>query len=201
MFTLTSNLAEVEARLDDLTLRQMPFAISRTLNDTAKDVVKAQVVEMQHVFDRPTPFTLNAFRVIPSTKTNLTAVVTTKDRQSTYLPLQAEGGVDVPLKIALLIPVHAALNQYGNMTKGFVRYLLGRPDVFVARQRVAKTAHLVPGIYQRQEGAAPILLIKFESSKPVAPRYPFKSVAEATAWAVLPGHFAQRMAEAMATAR
>lgn len=198
---ITSNLAEVQARLDDLTRQQMPYAISRALNDTANAVVKAEVAEEARVFDRPTPFTLNAFRVIPATKSNLTAVVTTKDRQSTYLPLQATGGTDLPMKIALLIPVHAALNQYGNLSKGFVRYLLGRPDVFVARKRVKVTAHLTPGIYQRgEDGAPPVLLIKFVTSEPVKTRFPFKKVAEDTAWLVLPGHFAQRMAEAMATA-
>lgn len=224
MFTLTSNLDDATRRLDDLIARQLPYAMSRALNDTAKDVREAERAEMTRALDRPTPFTLNAFFIRNSSKTNLVAEITSKDRQSTYLPMQAEGGTDRPLNLALLMPVNAGLNQYGNLPRNAIKRMLGRPDTFVARQRTAKTRHLVPGIYQRSEvktkggkrvgtadamiatgGGAKTnrlkLLIKFKSSAKVAPIFHFLPVAQETAAKSLPAHFAKRLAEALATAR
>ena len=67
-FTLTSNMADVMARLEAVSTSQLPFAMSRALNDTAEDVRKAEIAKMQSVFDRPTPYTLNAFQIRPSNK-------------------------------------------------------------------------------------------------------------------------------------
>jgi hypothetical protein len=206
MFTLESNLDACTRRLDALIAKQLPFALSRAINDTAKDVVEAERKEMARAFDRPTPFTLNAFYIKRATKTDLVAEVTSKDRQSTYLPMQAEGGVDRPLNLALLMPVNTSLNAYGNLPRGAIKRMLGRPDTFVARQRRKVTSHLVPGIYKRaktkgSERSALTLLVKFKPSAEVAPIFHFLPVAQETAAKALTGHFAQRVAEALATAR
>jgi hypothetical protein len=224
MFTLESNLDACTRRLDALIAKQLPYALSRALNDTAKDVQEAERKEMAQAFDRPTPFTLNAFFIKRASKTDLVAEVTSKDRQSAYLPMQAEGGVEQPLNQALLMPVHAGLNQYGNLPRGSVKRLLGKPGVFVARQRSSKTRHLTPGIYQRSElrgkagkrigasaGAVKTaggartdrlqLLIKFKPSAEVQPIFRFLPVAQEAAAKAMATHFAARVAEALATAR
>ena len=135
MFTLTSNLDECTRKLDALTVRQTPYAVSRALNDTAKDIVTAERKEMESVFDRPTPFTLNAFFVKPSTKQNLVAVVSEKPMagKRDFLMREAEGGARrstaletlLRTKLAItgvlqaILPAdNARLDQYGNWSNG-----------------------------------------------------------------------------------
>lgn len=54
--------------LTNLEAVQAPFAIALGLTRTAQDVRVATIKRMERVLDRPTRFTLNAFRVKPATK-------------------------------------------------------------------------------------------------------------------------------------
>lgn len=202
-FDLTSNIDAFMGRFEAVASRQLPFALSRALNDTAEDVRKAEVATMRRVFDRPTPYTLNAFQIRPSTKASLSAVIETRPVQGPYLERQADGGIQLPKGRAVLLPVRVVRNAYGNLPVGAVKKLLGRSDVFVARQRNAKTAHLTPGIYQRGFGDSkkPILLIAFKDQIKNKPIYDFEGTARVTAEASFPDHFATRFAEAVNTAR
>lgn len=95
MIEIGHNLREFERGLSYAMREQLPFAISRALNDTAHDVATdALRDEMRARFDRPTRFTLNAFRYDRSTKYTLRAVVLPKDRIGGrhYLYVQSEGG-------------------------------------------------------------------------------------------------------------
>jgi hypothetical protein len=70
----------VEARqfkrsLTRLEKRELPFATALALTTTAKDVQKNTVKRLSRVLDRPTRFTLGAFRVLPATKRKLVAKV------------------------------------------------------------------------------------------------------------------------------
>ncbi len=55
--------------------RQTNWAASQALTRTARHAVDELRQVMQRVFDRPTPYTLNALRVTPATRDNLTARV------------------------------------------------------------------------------------------------------------------------------
>jgi hypothetical protein len=74
--------------LDDMTrglgaqARQIPFALSVALNQTAKDLRTATYAEMRAKFDRPTPHTLRSLFIDPSSKQNLEAHVFLKDRSA-----------------------------------------------------------------------------------------------------------------------
>ena len=133
--TLTSNMSEVMARFQAVATRQLPFALSQALNDTASDIRKAEVEKMKAVFDRPTPYTLNAFQIKPSTKANLSAVVEQKAQSANrnYLKRQAEGGprkrtalesllasrLAITGVLSAMLPAdNARLNQYGNWSTG-----------------------------------------------------------------------------------
>ena len=50
----------LERALTSLERRQLPFAVSQALNDTAKDVQRAMQNEINNKVDRPTPFTRRA---------------------------------------------------------------------------------------------------------------------------------------------
>lgn len=91
---ITTNLDEVRRRLSGLE-KQVNFAASKALNDTAREVRKAIPAGLRRSLDRPTPFTASegATFVKPAKRDNLTAEVLFKDRQASYLRFQVEGGV------------------------------------------------------------------------------------------------------------
>lgn len=134
-FALTSNMDAVLSRLETVSTRQLPFAMSRALNDTAEDVRNAEIATMQRVFDRPTPYTLNAFQIRPSNKGNLVAIVEQKAQASRrdYLKREAIGGPRNSTAIesllrsrlpyagiltAILPADNARLDKYGNWSSG-----------------------------------------------------------------------------------
>lgn len=59
--------------------RQVPFAMSRALNKTARGAQGAVVQELYTVFDRPTPFIIRSVQVKTSDKSDLTAQVYISD--------------------------------------------------------------------------------------------------------------------------
>lgn len=67
--------------------RQGPFALALAMTRTAQDAQAAVIQRMRSVFDRPTPFTMRATRVIPARKDMLVAWLEFKD-------LETKGGGD-----------------------------------------------------------------------------------------------------------
>lgn len=95
MLALTLDDREMQAHLSRLSDRQVRIAGSWALNDTARDVLAHVQARMDQVFDRPTPFTKNAFTVKGARPDNLVAEV--GERPSVgkrhYLKVQEAGGV------------------------------------------------------------------------------------------------------------
>ncbi|MGA0807294.1 MAG: hypothetical protein ACO3PV_12360, partial [Pseudohongiellaceae bacterium] len=98
---MTSNSAQINKKLAALAQRQIPFAASRALNQTGKELLGINKRLMQRQFDNPVPYTINAFRLVRSTKQNLVAEVRRKDAGSgnnkpassrNYLERQQSGG-------------------------------------------------------------------------------------------------------------
>lgn len=71
---------------------QLPYAISVAINQTAKDIQKAQRRHISGVFESPSSFTKNALFVRRGTKSNPTAIVGFKQVQSRYLGVYEQGG-------------------------------------------------------------------------------------------------------------
>ena len=94
-FEFNSNLASVNAKLANLAIRQIPFAASKALNQTGKELLAFNKIQMRRKFKDPVRYTLNAFRLVRSKKTNLVAEVRRKDKPAGkhYLDVQAKGGV------------------------------------------------------------------------------------------------------------
>lgn len=135
VLTVTWDGEALERALSDIVQRQMPFALSQALTDAAKDGREAAVAEMSRVFDRPTPFTLNAFEVKPARKDDLVAEVRQKASSGRrhYLRVEAHGGprpqTALEKLLAMKLPFggvlqailpadNARLNQYGNWSQG-----------------------------------------------------------------------------------
>jgi hypothetical protein len=122
---ITTKLAEVRRRLSGLE-KQVKFASSKALNDTASEVRKAIPAGLRRSLDRPVPFTVSerATFVRPARRDNLTAEVLFKDRQASYLRYQVEGGVRRPTRRALRLPSAIQLDQYGNIPRGIIQQLI-----------------------------------------------------------------------------
>lgn len=131
--------------------RQLPFALALALTRTAEAAKVGVQQEMRQVFDRPTPFTLDALRVQPATKSKPEAAVFFKDRggkgltdAKTRYGHQVFGGqralkrMEARLRrIGLLgvseeaVPGQAAkLDGYGNMSRGQIVQILSWFEAF-----------------------------------------------------------------------
>lgn len=132
-------------QLADIKDKQLPFATSLAINNTAKKVREREQHEIRDVFDRPTPFIQNSIFIKPSNKLNLTAKVGVKDNGfgkgiPAIKPLEAEivGGerrlkrYEVALRSIGVLPEGyftvpgdgAEIDGYGNMKAGQIRQLL-----------------------------------------------------------------------------
>lgn len=113
---------------------QIPFATAMALTRTAQDARTNVRNEMRRVFDRPTPFTMNAIYMRPATKQRLYSEVWVKSwpNQPHYLEPQIDGGAR-PLKRFEKILVDAGymtaqeravpgagaqLDRFGNVSRG-----------------------------------------------------------------------------------
>jgi hypothetical protein len=217
------DLTRAFAKLDALAQRQIPFAAAGTLTDVAKAIAAAERGQMAKSFDRPTPFTLNAWGVIPARKSSLRAVVFAKDIQAAYLEPYVHGGAQVlGSKAAMLTPRDVATNQYGNLPRSKLASLQGRPDVYIGTL-TTKSGATIGGVWQRvgvtragklrrgkarNRGAiySPTqgrlqLLVQFTRPATVTHRFPFAAVALAAACREVGPAWRRNLARALATAR
>ena len=122
--------------------KQLPFATSLAINNTAKIIKEREVHEMRDVFDRPTPYVLNSIFIRPSNKQNLTATVGIKDFGRTpaakVLESEIAGGsrrlkrYEVALRAVGALPngyytvpgEAATMDQYGNVAPSQLRQIL-----------------------------------------------------------------------------
>lgn len=144
--------------------RQAEKAAAVALTRTAWDVQKGLVSEMRDTFDRPTPFTLRAFRVDAAKASNLEALVWAMPLQARYLFWQIEGGdrssKGFERKMNLFggevaLPGDGAkLDQFGNMSRAFIKRVLsdlnsGGTDKRFFSGRPKGRGGLPEGVYAR----------------------------------------------------
>ncbi len=77
-FGVNADMSGLSASMSALAHDQIPFATALALTWTAKDALAAEKRTIERVFDRPTPFSKNAFQLVPATKTSLVASVEQK---------------------------------------------------------------------------------------------------------------------------
>lgn len=195
MIRIESNAPELR-RLMRQHAGQIPFATSRAINATAKDVKRNTEKRMRRVFDRPTPFTMRGVFTQFSTKRRLIARVGIKDRQAEYLGIQETGGTRSPKagRKALVVASEARRNQYGNLSRNQVRRLLARPDTFSGR------IGGVGGIWQRFHGQLHLLVVWAPKAK-YERRFGFREEARRTARTTFRGNFEREFRAAVRRAR
>ncbi|WP_236211340.1 hypothetical protein [Metapseudomonas otitidis] len=142
-------LASLQMLEGDLPAR----ALADALNHTANQARIALRTEMSDVFDRPTPFTLNAIRVLNATPASLEAAVWVKDDKDNNSKAQAPedwvapqvygGGRELKkseqmLRARGILPpgrfvvpgAGAKLDQWGNMARGQTIQMLSGLQLF-----------------------------------------------------------------------
>lgn len=227
-----ANLKPLMKGLDDLAKKQIPFATARALTAVAKKVQAAEKEALTEVFDRPTLFTQRSIGVKAAKKADLTATVYVKDVAAQYLePFEVGGQHHLPPSKrggTLLNPKNIQLNQYGNLPKGKLRRLMGRPDVFVGTINF-RSGQTMSGIWQRPERdyrradykrgyhreygtkgklrkvngvlTGLKLLVQFGDALPVKQRLGYRERAKQVVQSSLQAEFNKAMGEALATAR
>lgn len=137
-----ADIKEATRHLDGVQRKQIPFAASVAINNTAKDVQGALSTETR-VFDRPKPLTTKGTYLKRSTKASLTAEVGLKQRMfggpvNEYLLAEVEGGTramkrsEILLQRAGILPAGyqtrpgsgARMDSYGNMSRGQIVQIL-----------------------------------------------------------------------------
>lgn len=78
-FDIRSNAREISRWLDDTQKKQIPFATVLAMTLTARDIQAGEISVMNKVFDRPTPYAINALKVTPATKRTMIASVSFRE--------------------------------------------------------------------------------------------------------------------------
>jgi hypothetical protein len=203
----------------NLRAKQAPFATALALNNLAKGIVQQERDELSSDFKKHTPFTDNAFRIEVATKNKPIAVVAAKDIQASYLePYVFGGDRSLGTKKGMLSPItqNLQLNQYGNIPRGKLQSLKGKPGVFIGP--VKTKAGIINGVWRQRpslntgrrgtRGMAGIdrggkldLLIKFTNTSPVPHRFNFFGRARSYIKANAAREFDAAMRRAFATAK
>lgn len=175
--SITADIEPANRYLREVAAKQMPFAISLALNNTAKHVKEMEDREIRDVFDRPNPYTQRSVYIKYARKDELFAEVGLKDRfqaakgtsPAKYLSPQVLGGgrslkrFEVALRAAgvlpsgmFVVPGEAAkLDVYGNIQRGqivqILSYFKAFPEAgYKANISTKKKASLRRGSKKRQ---------------------------------------------------
>jgi hypothetical protein len=212
-FKVTHNIGEVAKAFDKMSRGQIQFATSIAINRTAEFARDALKSNMGVVFDRPKPFVINSLFIKRATKSKLTATVFHSDKVSPYLKAEIEGGSRnekrFELKIGndILVPTrHVPKDQYGGVSRAYIRKVLGQAYPLRARERyvIVKDkgrGKLEPGIYERMKDGKIRALFLIKPQAIYQPRYDMQAVVQRTVQSQFGAQFNAAMDFALSTAK
>ena len=67
--SVSADVKKAKKQLSRIQRKQIPFALSRAINDSLEDAKKAEMGAIRNYIDRPTPWTMRGFKVNRSHKT------------------------------------------------------------------------------------------------------------------------------------
>lgn len=180
--------------LSNLQKRQIPFATSQALNDTAFQARTDAMAGMDKHLEKPTPWTKRGIRVGKSTKAKLVSSVAIEPDRWKYLRFQVSGGTRKHKTDGTIVtPKSIRTNQYGNITRGKIKALVSSGKAFVG------TVGDVYGVWQRpgRKGGPLKLLARFEDQAEYARRYPFARIVADSVRKNFKSNFARRLGAAL----
>jgi hypothetical protein len=193
---VSSDVAKLTRHLRDVEQRQIPFATATALTAVAKHAQASITAQLPSIFDRPTPFTMRAIGMTPARKSDLTATVLVKPLQARYLELEETGGFRTSVSgKSLPEPIAIQTNQFGNIARGKIAQLAGKPGYFIG------TVKGVKGLYQRPKRGAMKLLARFVTGWAIKPKFRFVERVDADVRQTLPAAMRVALAKALSTAR
>lgn len=174
MISIKSNLKDVSAFIRQLPQKQIAFATSLAINETAKKVRADLVTSMSATFDRPTRYTLNSLYIRPSNKRNLSARVWVKEDTFKGTPASKFLGPEIfggqrrhkRFEKALIARGYMPPNMYavpgkacpldanGNVSSGFIVQLLGYLQAFGEQGYKANMSKKGVNRVNKQQGRA-----------------------------------------------
>lgn len=190
--SMKMEIKQVSRYISRVHKRQIPFAASQALNDSAFKAREKVMQAMSASLDRPTPWTKKGVIYKRSNKNNLTASVSITPERWKYLKYQVEGGSRQPAKKAIPVPVAMRRNKYGNMAKGGLQNLINSPKTFVGQ------IDGVGGVWDRKTGR---LLVAFVSEATYEKKLAYHAIVRAAVRKNFKRDFDRRLAAAIRSAR
>jgi hypothetical protein len=182
---LTSNIAEVKAKLRSDLQRQVPFAASRAINELAFDAREMIKNEMDNYYDGgAVRYTKNAIYSTKSNKRKLIAKVYVggnDDHRIKYVLNTIYGGTATPRKKALTEPIMGRVRLTGvgrNIPKGAIGRLKNKKNHFITEPG----SKIKQGLYRRVKRGKQVkleMLVSFDPSKQHKITFPAPKLAEA----------------------
>ena len=191
MFNVKGDLKPLIKHMSKVQKKQIPFAAANAINATLFDVMKAEKAQMPKKLDRPTPYTMKAFKINKAKKTMLVGDIHIMPERYKYLKYAIEGGtrtgnIGVPTK-------HAKLNKYGNIS-------MRKKGLIKNKKQFIQTINGLSGVWERSKHGTK-LMVAFENSVTYKKRFPFYKIAEAVARKKFQRNFKKSLARAMRSAR
>lgn len=219
---LTTDLGRVEEWAGTLR-KQMPFAISKALNDTAFDARTSLGGATKQFFDRPTAFTQKGFGVEKSSKRDLEVIVGTEVKRARYIRTQITGGArsqkgferlflgqiaetgQIPSNAQFIPTSLVKLNASGNVSLATLKRIKqglsttnARGGFFVGTPRGGDRP---PGIYRRSREQLFPYFIAIDQAAQYRPRFPMLDVVGKVYERRYGQYFRTSLERALATAR
>ena len=128
---IESNVKEHNKKLGLFQKKHMPQIVSDSINEVGVKGVNAMRAQLLKKLDRPTKFTYTAVKLFKSKPKDPSALVFIPDIQAKYLEKQFEGGMRLPDKNKIAVPVDKGkINAFGNI-KGKRTGLIKRSTEFI----------------------------------------------------------------------
>ena len=158
---IESNVKELNKKLGIFQKKHMPEIVSDSINEVGVKSVNAMRAQLLKKLDKPTKFTYTGVRLFKAKPNDQSALVFIPDIQTKYLEKQFEGGMRIPERDKIPVPVdRGKLNAFGNI-KGKRTGLVKGTKEFMGNVKG------IDGVWRRTGGKKNPglkLLIAFENS-------------------------------------
>jgi hypothetical protein len=230
-FEVRTNVPQMIDWLTDVQKNQVPFALVLASTMTAKDIKSGEIDVMNKVFDRPTPYALNALQVKPATKADPIASVEFKGFGGTparrFLNPEVHGGARSQKSSEKLlaglrgstgyaVPARGeALNKYGNMTAARMKRIISQLKVSSdgfqnatgskrSKGSRSKSAFFIPakgGMIMERKGKTVVPALIFVKAPSYSKRFPFYETGQKVLADKISSNFHIALEKALASAR